>query len=193
MKFRPRSDSKYADGLLVAGVALAAARDLGVDVRVGDVDALGLGDLREHEQHLDALLGVAAGTRRGGPPRSCSVDLEVRLLADPLPGERRPELVVHHLDLLVDQDVGQLDGRVGDGVLDDLVGELVAGPVEGVALEALWTSASQRGRGPRSRPSTAANVVVGVGQDLLAELLEVDLEVGLLAGERLLRRSRRGT
>ena len=63
-------------------------------------------------------------------------DLEVGLLADPLPGERAAELVVHHLDLLVDEDVGQLERRVGDGVLDDLVGELVAGPVEGVALEA---------------------------------------------------------
>ena len=61
--------------------------------------------------------------------------LEVRLLGDALARERAAELVVHHLDLLVDQDVRQLQRRVGDGVLDDLVGELVACPVEGVALE----------------------------------------------------------
>ena len=49
--------------LRVAGVALAAELDLGVDVRVGDHDALGLGDLREDEQHLDALLGIGPEVR----------------------------------------------------------------------------------------------------------------------------------
>ena len=42
----------------VAGVALAAPGDLGVDGRVGDLDALRVGDLGQHEQGLDALLGI---------------------------------------------------------------------------------------------------------------------------------------
>ena len=87
------------------------------------------------EQHLDALLGprpeLGVEVRLGLAGR-----LEVRGLGDALPGEGRAELVVHDLDLLVDQHVGQLEGRVGDRVLDDLVGELVARPVERVALEA---------------------------------------------------------
>ena len=94
-----------------------------------------VGDLGQHEQHLDPLLGarpelgveVGLGLLGG---------LEVRRLRDALARERRPELVVHHLDLLVDQDVGQVDGRVGDGVLDDPVAELVARAVEGVAARA---------------------------------------------------------
>ena len=44
---------------------------------------------------------------------------------------------MHHLDLLLDEDVGQVDRGVGDGVLDDLVGEAVAGLVESVPLEPL--------------------------------------------------------
>ena len=101
------------------------------------------------------------------------------------------ELVVHHLDLLVDQDVGQLERRVGDRVLDDLVGEVVARPVEGVALEPLADVGPERVEvlEVAHRPG---EVVVELGQDLLAQLLEVDREVGLLAGQRLPRRSRRG-
>ena len=41
-------------------------------------------------------------------------------------------------------------------------------------------------------PIDCANVVVGVGQDLLAQLLEVDREVRLLAGQRLAPGSPRG-
>ena len=58
MNARPRSDSKYSVRRCVAGVALAALRDLGLDVGVGDLDALGVGDLRQHEQRLDPPLGV---------------------------------------------------------------------------------------------------------------------------------------
>ena len=117
--------------------------------------------------------------------RSASVllgGLEVRLLADALAGELRAELVVHHLDLLVDQDVGQLDGRVGDGVLDDLVGELVARPVERVAAEPLVDVGLERGE-VRVVAHVLGERVVGVGEDLLAQLLEVHGEVRLLAGE----------
>ena len=126
---------EVADELRVARVALAAALDLGLDVGLGDLDPFGLGDLREDEQRLDPLLGA-------GPELGVEVglglvhDLEIGLLGDALAGERGAELVVHHLDLLVDEDVGQLERRVGDGVLDDPVGELVAGAVEGVAPRA---------------------------------------------------------
>ena len=108
--------------------------------------------------------------------------LQIGLLGDALSRERAAELVVHHLHLLVDQDVRQLDGRVGDRVVDDPVGELVACPVERVALE--------------SRPDIGAQllevceiaeradeVVVELGLDLLAQLAELDREVGLLAGQ----------
>ena len=91
---------------------------------------------------------------------------------------------MHDLDLLVDQDVRQLERRVGDGVLDDLVGELVAGPIEGVRLEPLAQFGRQGGQVGElaDRPG---ELVVGLGQDLLAELLEVDREMGRLAPERL--------
>ena len=112
-------------------------------------------------------------------------DLEVGLLADPLPGERAAELVVHDLDLLVDQDVGQVERRVGDRVVDDPVGELVARLVEGVPLEALADLAREARPGPRSRPSTARSRRRGrAGPSRGAP--ELDLEVGLLAGEGLL-------
>ena len=54
-------------------------------------------------------------------------DLEVGLLADALARQGAAELVVHDLDLLVDEHVGQLEGGVRDRVVDDPVGELVAG------------------------------------------------------------------
>ena len=134
MNARPRSDSKYSWQARVAGVALAALGDLGLDVGVGDLDALGVGDLREDEQGLGPPLGVRP--ELGVQVVGGLLDrLEVGLLGDALARERAAELVVHDLDLLVDQHVGQLDGRVGDGVFDDPVGEAVAGAVEGVALE----------------------------------------------------------
>ena len=113
-------------------------------------------------------------------------DLEVGLLGDPLPGERAPELVVHHLDLLVEEDVRQVERRVRDRVVDDLVGELVARLVEGVALEPLLDPGPER-RQVLEVTHRSGEVVVGVGQHLLAQLPQLDLEVGHLAGERRLR------
>ena len=104
-------------------------------------------------------------------------DLEVGLLGDALPGERAAELVVHHLDLLVHEDLGQLEGRVGHGVLDDPVGELVAGPVDGVALEPLLDVGSQGGH-VGEVAELGREVGVEIGQDLLAELLELDARNG---------------
>ena len=64
------------------------------------------------------------------------------------------ELVVHDLGFLLDEDRGQpcrsagdasaVQGRVGDRILDDPVGELVAGLVERVALEALPDLVAER-------------------------------------------------
>ena len=175
----------------VVRVALAALGDLGLDVLVGDLDALLVGDLGQHEQRLDALLGVRAelGVEVGV---GLLDDLEVGLLGDALASEARPELVVHHLDLLVDQHLGQLDGGVGDGVLDDPVGELVARAVEGVALEAVLDVGPQRGEVVEVA-ELAREVVVEVGQDLLAQLLELDREVRRLARPATPRGSRRGT
>ena len=64
---------------------------------------------------------------------------------------------------------GQLDGRVGDRVLDDPVGEAVACAVERVALEPLLDVGPQRVEVGEvaERPD---EVLVEVGQDLLAEL-----------------------
>ena len=146
--------------------------------------ALGLGDLRQDEERLDAALGAwpELGMEVGfGLLRR----LEVGLLGDPLAGERRAELVVEHLDLLVDQDVGQLGGGVGHRVLDDPVGEPVAGPIERVALEPVLDLDPQRGH-VGEVAHRLGEVVVEVGQELLAELLEVDREVGRLAGQRRL-------
>ena len=94
------------------------------------------------------------------------------------------ELVVHHLDLLVDEDVRELEGRVGDGVLDDPVGEPVAGAVEGIPLEAGLDVRAQR-VDVREVAERADEVVVELGQDLLAQLPELDREVGLRAGHLL--------
>ena len=112
--------------------------------------------------------------------------LQVGLFGDALARDRGPELVVHHLDLLVDQDVGELERRVRDRVFDDPVGELVACPVEGVALESLLDVRSQRvdvGK-VTERPD---EILVEIGQDLRAQLAQLDREMGLLAGELGLR------
>ena len=108
--------------------------------------------------------------------------LQIGLLADPLPGERAAELVVHHLDLLVDQDVREVERRVGDRVFDDPIGEAVPCPIERVPLEPLLDVGPQRldvGE-VAERPD---EVLVEVGQDLLAQFAHVDREVGLLAGQ----------
>ena len=152
----------------VVGVAFAAARDLGVDLRVGDRDGLGVGDLGQDEQGADALLG--ARPELGVEVGIGLVDrLEIGLLGDPLPRDRAAELVVHHLDLLVDEDVRELERRVGDGVVDDPVGELMARSVDGVALETDLDVGTQRvevgevAEGPDE-------VGIELGLDLLAQL-----------------------
>ena len=70
--------------------------------------------------------------------------LQVGVLGNALPRQTHPEFVVHHLDFLVHQDVGELHGRVGHGVFDEPVCELVPGPVQGVALEPLLHLRPQR-------------------------------------------------
>ncbi len=92
------------------------------------------------------------------------------------------ELVVHHLDLLVDQDVRQLDGRVGDRVFDDPIGEVVARPVERVPLEPGADVGTQR-IDVREVAEGPDEIGIELGQHLLAELLELDLEMGRLAGQ----------
>jgi hypothetical protein len=127
---------EVADQVGVVRVARPRPVDLGLDVRVGDLDALLLGDLREHEERLDALLRlrpeVGVDLLLG-----LADDLEVRLLADALAGQRGAQLVVHDLDFLVDQDVRQLDRGVVGGVLDDLVREVVAGVSSALASRRL--------------------------------------------------------
>ena len=109
-------------------------------------------------------------------------DLEIRLLGDALPGDRGAELVVHDLDLLVDEHVGQLEGRVRDRVFDDLVGELVARPVERVPLQPRLDVGPQRGE-VREVAHLVDELVVELRQDLLAQLLELDREVDGRAGQ----------
>ncbi len=82
--------------------------------------------------------------------------------------------------------LGQLERRVGDRVLDDPVGELVAGPVERVALEADLDVGAQ-GVEVGEVAEGPDEVVVELGLDLLAELAEVDREMRLLAGQLGLR------
>ena len=169
------------DELRIGGVALAAAVDLGLDVGLGDLDALDVRDLRQDEQGLDPLLGA-------GPEFGVEVGLglldggQVGRLLDALPGERAAELVVHDLDFLVHQDLGQLDGRVGHGVLDDPVRERVAGPVEGIRREAVVDVGAQGGD-VGEVAHLVDEVVVEIRQDLLAQFLEVHREVGRLAGQ----------
>ena len=82
----------------------------------------------------------------------------------------RPHLVVHHLDLLVDEDVGQVDRGVLHRVVDDPVGEPVARPVEGVPLEPRRAPRPAAPARSANSPSERAKLVVGRGQDLLAQL-----------------------
>ena len=77
---------------------------------------------------------------------------------------------------------GSSTRRVGDGVVDDPVGELVARPVERVALEPRLDVGPQRVE-VREIAERADEVVVELGLDLLAQLAELDREVGLLAGQ----------
>ena len=168
----------------VVGIALAALGDLGLDGLVGNLDALLVRDLRQHEERLDPLLGVRAevGVEVGV---GLLDDLEVGLLGDALASEARPELVVQHLDLLVDQHLGELDGGVRDRVLDDPVGELVARAVEGIAFEAVLDVCPERGEVLEVAQLTR-EVVVERRLDLLAQLLDLDGKVRLLALQRLL-------
>ncbi len=110
---------------------------------------------------------------------------EVGLLGDPLAGEGALHLVVHHLDLLVHENVGDLDGRVLHRVLDDPVGEAVARAVQGVPLQSLADLGAQGGH-VGEVAHRAGEVVVGDGHDLLAQLLQLCAEVDLDAAERLL-------
>ena len=169
----------------VASVALPSLGHLGLDVGVGHREVLGIGDLREDEQGLGPPLGIRP--ELGVEVVGGLVDrLEIGLLADALARERALELVVHDLDLLVDQHFGQLDGRVGDCVFDDPVGELVAGAVDGIALEPCLDVGLER-VDRLEAPEAGQEVLVEVRQDLLAELLELDAEVGRLAGHLRLR------
>ena len=51
---------EVADQVLVAGVARTSLIDLGLDQGFGRLDPLGLGDLGDDQQRLDALLGRRA-------------------------------------------------------------------------------------------------------------------------------------
>ena len=77
---------------------------------------------------------------------------------------------------------GSSTRRIGDGVLDDPVGEAVARPVDGVALEPRPDVRAERLE-VGEVAEAPDEVVVEVGQDLLAELLELDREMGVLAGQ----------
>ena len=172
---------EVAQELRVARVALAAARDLGVDGRVGDLDALGLGDLREHEERLDALLG-----RR--PELLVEVGLgllhhlEIGLLGDALAGDRAAELVVHHLDLLVDEHLGQLDVALATAYSMILSANSWRARSIAFASSRRWMSVAQRLEVVEVA-QLVDEVVVELGQDLLAQLLDVDREVHRLAGQ----------
>ena len=167
----------------IVRVALASAGDLGIDLRVRHGHVLGVGHLGQDEQGLDPLLrtrpelGVHVGI-------GLVEGLQIGLLGDALPGERRAELVVHHLDLLVDEDVRQLERRVRDGVLDDAVGEPVPRPVEGIPLETRLDVRPQ-GLDVGEVTERADEVGVEIGQDLLAQLPELDREMRLCAGHLL--------
>ena len=84
-------------------------------------------------------------TRRSASGRNSSQDLglvtlggaQVVVVADALLGQPHAQLVDHDLELALDEQVGQLERRVGDGELDDPIGEDVARAIECVALEAL--------------------------------------------------------
>ena len=201
MKLRPRSESKYRSSCWVVAVAASRQLHLGLDVHGGDLDALGLRDLREDQQDLDPLLGARPKLlveRVVGLAR----DLRVGLFGDPLPREIRAELVVHDLDFLLDQDVrqaarvpaprlhldrvGQLQACVGDGVVDDPVGELVARLVEGVALQPLADLHAERVQ-VLVGSELLGEAVGELGQHLGPKLLHVDLEMRRLAGEAGLR------
>ena len=148
---RDRTRSRRSSGRRRRSATRAWAISASTSASVTSVPS-DLGDLREDEQGLDPALGARPelGVEVGlGLVRR----LEIGRLGDPLPGERRAELVVHHLDLLVDEDVRQLQGGVGDGVLDDPVGEPVAGPVERAPLEAA------RGSPGGGRPSSAKSPI----------------------------------
>ena len=109
--------------------------------------------------------------------------LAIGLLGDALPRQRAAQLVVHDLDLLVDEEVRDLDGGVLHRVVDDAVREAVTGAVEGVAVQPrphLGPQGGQVGELAQGRRER----IVGDRQDLLAELPERDVEVssGALQG-----------
>ena len=170
--------------LRLVGVAGLRPEDLVDDVPVRDVDPLAGGDLAQDQQGLGPLLGARPELRVelvGG----LAGRREIGLLGDPLAGERPAQLVVHHLDLFLDEDVGEVDGRVLHGIVDDPVREAVAGPVQGVALQPLADLRAEGGH-VGEVAHRRREVVVGRRQQLLAELLQLHAEVALGTAERLL-------
>ena len=82
--------------------------------------------------------------------------------------------------------VGQLERGVGHRVLDDAIGESVAGAVEGVGLETGPDVGLERRQVRELAHGSRAKSSSTVGLDLLAQLLDLDAEVGDLAGQRRL-------
>ena len=98
-------------------------------------------------------------------------DAQVVLVADALLGEAHLELVEHHVDLAVDEQVGQRDGRVRGRVLDDPLGERMARAVERVAAHPLAEVGAERGEVVVG-PDRCGEVVVELRQAPLAQLAE---------------------
>ncbi len=173
----PRGQVLAELGIVV--VARQLVRDLGLDLLVAGVDPLLLGDRRQDEQRLDParrrlaqlgqqLLGRLLGER------------QVLVHPDPLLGEPRAQLVAHDLDLVGDHHLGQLDRRVGGGEVDDPVAERVARLGLGALLHRVADLGPQLVEG--LDVADALRELVGdLGQQLLAQVEQLDLEVGLLA------------
>ena len=111
--------------------------------------------------------------------------LEVGLLRDPLACQRAAQLVVHHLDLLVHEEVRDLERGVLHRVVDDPVGEPVAGPVQRVAAQPLSDLRAELGQ-VRELALRGGERVVRDRQHLLAQLPDRDREVGRGALQRRL-------
>ncbi len=162
-------------------VALGARRERLEQLLVGRLDLLGLDDRGEHRLALERAGRLGLGLV-GERLLVLAGDLQVGLLGDALARERGHRLLEQLVGARVDELVGHLDLGLGDGGVEHRLLEL--------ALDrALLGLAQPRGDvlaqlGERVEAAgLGRELVVELGQPLLLDLVDGDLECRLLAGE----------
>ena len=180
----PAGRLEVRDELGVLRAPGAGAIDLGLDGRIAGLDALGVGHRRQDEQDLDPVLG------RFAPLGVQLVDglldrLQVGGLLDALLGQPHAQLVVHDLDLALDEQLGDGHRRVGHGELDDALREDVPRPIPSAGCQPARDVVLEVGQIAEAADGLGEGIV-RIGQVGHPKLAQRDRELDVLAGQRRL-------